>query len=189
MGPIFLLAGAVALVGCAGGENELRIVDHRAGADPVTFAETFEEAYYSLDGVGNIDIVLESTRPAQDGGGAPFAQTVHIRTFWRCQPGRTVAHRTQLNATIHYRLETPAGVQLYAGAGAVMYWPSTWDNTVFGEVTEVHLEPYSTDASEKGLFEHPVLEATFRAVPDARRTRRIANEFERWFANPPELID
>jgi len=174
-----------AVAGCVVPSSTIRLVDYLESGEHQTLGETFPECYYSVDGFGNIDVVLRRIQPARDDPRASIRQVVHIRTVWRSIPGKTTAERTQINGLIRYHIDSPSGRALLEGAGSVFLYPNEKNDRLTGGVDFAILRPTIKQGDTADIFHNVELSARFRATRDPRRTVRIANDLERWFATSP----
>ena len=172
------LVGISSMVGCSARQSVFRITDYRDTHEPITYTETFGEAYYSIDGQGNLDLVLRRNTPGEKDHGEPITQIVHIRSFWRSIPGRTVASSSQINSTISYLIMTGRVGAAFEGAGSVFFKENRSQDTLTGSLEEASLSPTKQRSGGMDLFGHARLTGTFRATHDRRRTVRIINEIE-----------
>lgn len=156
----------------------LEIVDHRAPGVTRRYREHFEESYYSFDERGNVEIVLRRSTAGRTDPSAT-QQTVHIRSLWQSIPGQTVAHRTQINATVVYSITSGHLSQMFEGAGSVFYTLHRRTGELTGALELVTLRPTSRAADGSSLFKQAELAGTFRATHDPRRVVRIVNEMTR----------
>lgn len=183
----WLLAG---LAGCSARKTELQIIDYRPspageGRAPDVYVETFDEAFYRIDDAGNVDIVLRREQPGLDDPARLFVQIVHVRSLWRSIPGRTVAHRTQINATVSYLILSGAVGASFEGAGSVFYDPGDEGDVLTGELERAYLTPQRRLNGGRALFTRAELSGQFRATYDPRRVVRVLNDMDRLFGPPP----
>jgi hypothetical protein len=162
----------------------LEIVDHRAPGMTRRYREHFEESYYSFDQGGNVEIVLRRSTAGQADPSASIQQTVHICSLWQSIPGQTVAHRTQINATVFYSITRGQISQTFEGAGSVFYKLHRRTGELTGALELATLRPTSRTSNESSLFKQAELAGTFRATHDPRRVLRIVNEMTRRAAQP-----
>lgn len=173
---LLVLSGVACVVGCNTVETRFTIVDYQSAGQPQRYAETFEEAFYDLDPRGNIDIVLR--RETAD---ASLSQVIHIRSFWRSIPGRTVAHDSQINGTVNYAICSGQSGTLLEGAGSVFFEQSKDGNQITGSLELALLEPRRRLPSSLPVFEKVELRGQFTATRDPRRVRRMIHELNRRF--------
>ncbi len=174
--------------------STFQVVDLSDAGNVRRYQETFDEAFYDLDGYGNVDIVL---RGRSEGAGNPTAQpmtqVVHIRSVWRSQPGRTVSHATQINAVVGYFVTGPSLGDSLEGAGSVFYDkepPSVfqpWEkkDVLTGTVDKAVLRPKRQLTTAQPLFRHAEISGEFRARHDPRQVRQIVNDLARQFGPLP----
>jgi len=176
------LAGVLA--GCASPGATVRLLDYSDSATPQPYVESFPEAYYALDHQGNVDLVLRRVEESSAGEGE-VVQLVHLRSFWRSLPGRTVADATQINAAVRYEITTAGERFRLEGAGSVFFSESLEGDELVGSVDEAHLKA-AVEAERGELpFSRVKFSARFRAQCDRRRVTRWVNELDRSFPPPP----
>ncbi len=166
-------------VGCAARVSTLEIVDHRTSGSSRHYREQFDEAYYCFDETGAVDIVLRRSAGGQTGQADAIRQVVHVRSLWRSIPGRTVAHSTQINATIVYNIVSGHIGATFEGAGSVFFTCNRRTGELTGVIEWATLRPMTRTADGAGLFERAELTGTFRATRDPRRVVRMVNEITR----------
>ena len=172
------------LAGCASPGATVRLLDYRDSAPPQPYVESFPEAYYALDHQGNVDLILRRVEESSDGEGE-VVQLVHLRSFWRSIPGRTVADTTQINAAVRYEITTAGEVFRLEGAGSVFFSLSQEGAELVGSVEEAFLRAaVQTDCGELP-FSRVKLSARFRAECNRRWVTRWVNELDRSFPAPP----
>ena len=176
------LVGISTMVGCSPRQSVFRITDYRDAHQPITYTEGFAEAYYSIDDQGNLDLVLRRSTPGEKDHDETITQIIHIRSFWRSIPGRTVASSSQINSTISYLIMTGRVGATFEGAGSVFFKENRSQNTLTGSLDEAFLSPTKRRGGGMDLFRHARLTGTFRATNDLRRTVRIINEIEQMLA-------
>ena len=178
-GRVVSIAVAACVVGCSTPVSMLEIVDHRAPGMTRRYREQFEESYYSFDQRGNVEIVLRRSSSGRTNPSDIIRQTVHIRSLWQSIPGQTVAHRTQINATVVYTITSGHISQTFEGAGSVFYTLHRWTGELTGALELATLRPTSRTSAPSSLFKQAELAGTFRATHDPRRVLRIVNEMTR----------
>lgn len=171
------------LIGCATRPTVFEIINYRGPGVVERFHQTFTEAYYDIDGHGNVDVVLRVESPTENGAGGRIVQLIHLRTFWRSVPGVTVADRTQLNGTVTYCVISPSLVSSFEGAGSVFCSKRRGRDELTGEVELARLTPCKVVAGGDPLFVRSELSGTFSAVRDPRRVTVLVNEIERVFGS------
>jgi hypothetical protein len=177
----FCLVFCLVSAGCTRPDTSFEIVNYRDHGQIEHLRETFPEAYYDVDREGNIDIVLRAESKRSADNGSRIVQIVRLRSFWRCMPGRTVANRTQLNATVTYCVISPAIVASYAGAGSLFVSQGKHADELTGEVELARLSPGTMVVGDDPVFERSELSGTFQARRDPRQVTRLVNEIERVF--------
>ncbi|MBU0717887.1 MAG: hypothetical protein KJ749_06520 [Planctomycetes bacterium] len=177
-----LLIALGTLAGCAARMSFVEVVDHREASPPQHYSERFAEAYYSIDAVGNVDLVLRSSEPSEVDPADDITQVVHIRSVWRAIPGKTVAERTQINATVSYGIISgPMGV-MFEGAGSVFYTENRRRDTLDGSLELALLRPTRRIGQAADVFQQAEMSGKFRATHDPRRVVQIVNEMKQRFS-------
>ena len=136
---LLALAGAALIAGCSARTSTFDIIDYREGAGARPFRETFDEAYYDFDASGNVDIVLRRIEPADADPGLEITQVIHIRTVWRSIPGKTIAHRTQINAAVSYAIVHGGMQASFEGAGSVFFTENRAKSAINGTLEQALL--------------------------------------------------
>ena len=167
--------------GCRSGESRFEVVDYRSDGEPCRYHESFEEAYYTTELDGNMTIVLRRQEPTVDDSRESISQIVRIATFWRSQPGRTIADSTQINGTVSYAIIGPGGGTAYEGTGSVFFEENRDRNELEGSLDQALLSPVRTIKEGQPIFEKAQLKGKFQAVRDRRQVVRIMNETNRLF--------
>ncbi len=180
-----LLLLVLAATGCSARTSTFEIVDYRGPGEVRRFHETFDEAYYSLDGQGNVDIVLLRSTPSRSIPPHNVTQVIHIRTVWRSIPGATVAHATQINGRINYHIVSGSRGATFEGAGSVFYKLNRRADMLTGTLDLSVLRPKRRLAAGSALFKRAELTGKFHARHDPRRTIRIINEMACMFGRLP----
>ncbi len=176
-GVVFALASL--LIGCAPRRSQFLITDFRRSNEVTTYRTEFDEAYFDVDPQGNVDLVLRRVTPSEDDPRHPVTQIVHIKTFWRSMPGRTVASKMQLNGTVSYVLFRGTFGASFDGAGSVFFSFEDGEETLVGELERALLKPVRTSRDDLETLGHAKLEGQFRARRDPRKTTRIRHEIDR----------
>jgi hypothetical protein len=171
--------------GCAGPVSKFKIVDYRESGSTKGYHETFAEAYYDIDPQGNMEIVLRRTEPTEADPGREITQVIHIRSVWRSIPGDTVAHETQINATVGYMIMSGRMGAAFEGAGAVFFKENRGKDTLTGTLDLALLRPTRRLAEGGLIFERAELAGKFHAKRDRRRLIRLVNEMDRLFGPLP----
>ena len=179
--PIFLCL----VSGCSTAACRFEIVDHRAGDGDRRYTETFDEAYYDLDGRGNVDIVLRRRQASEAEPADSITQVIHIRSVWRPIPGQTVAGKTQINGCVSYIIVGGRSGATFEGAGSVFFSENEAKGTLTGTLDQASLRPVRRLAGGSSLFERAELSGAFQAHRDKRNTARIINEMNRLFGPLP----
>jgi len=151
--------------------------------DPVNirrYTATFEEAYYEIDGAGNVDLILLSR--SDEPGEPDVSQVMHLRTVWPCIPSETVASETQVNGTITYAVLGGGVNTTYEGAGSIFFYKDTvFEDRITGSVDRAVLTPHRQLAPAEPIFKRLEISGTFTAKRDPRRTIREMNDIARLF--------
>ena len=167
--------------GCAARTSVFNIVDYREAGQARRYQETFHEAYYDVDGEGNVDVVLRRKEPGQSNPALEITQVIHLRTVWRSIPGKTVAERTQINATVSYSIVSGRIGALFEGAGSVFIKENRAGDLLGGALELALLKPKRRLSVGGDIFALAELSGEFRAVKDRRRVVRIVNDMNRLF--------
>jgi len=180
---VAFLAAAIGIGGCAERLSRMEITDYREGGSPARYQEVFRDAYFDIDASGNVDVVL--VRGGDDGGGESdrLTQIVHIRSLWRSIPGRTVADRTQINATVRYYMVSGAFGETFEGAGSVFFRRDRRRDTLSGSLDLARLKPARRLASDGAIFQRADFAGEFHAVRDRRRVVRLVHDVDRRFSS------
>jgi hypothetical protein len=173
----------LAIVGCAAPGSQFQIVNYREGAGAERFEETFPEAWYDVDASGNIDIVLRRETPGAVDRSDTVLQLVHMRTFWRCIPGITVAHRTQINGTVTYGILNGSLGATFEGSGSVFVDLGEKGAPLTGTLELARLRPVRQLVEGTAIFNKVELTGRFEAAFDPGKTVALMNELERTFGN------
>ncbi len=158
-----------------------KIIDHRYPGEAQRYHEDFDECYYGIGEGGNVDIVLSRTTPGENDPRETFRQVIHIKGVWRCIPGDTVSHRTQINATVIYHIISGRVGMTFEGAGSLFYTLDKSEGTLTGALELAHLLPKRQLVSRGELFERAELTGQFQATRNERRVTRTINEMKRLF--------
>ena len=178
---VIVLSAALA-VGCSTRTTTFEITDYRDVGDARRYRETFDEAYYTLDERGNVDIVLRrATAPGDPGAAQAITQVIHIRSVWRSIPGDTVAHRTQINATVIYHILSGRIGATFEGAGSVFYERVRKSDVIRGTLDLATLRPKRRLTAGTTLFRQAEIVGKFEAKENPRRVIQIMNEMNRRF--------
>ena len=157
-----LMAGLTLAAGCSIRSSAIDIIDYRGPGEAKRYHETFDEAYYDVDKEGNVHIVLRRETSGNGQQGRPITQVVHIRSLWRSIPGRTVAHRTQINSTLTYCMTSGYETAMFEGAGSVFFTRSDRTDTLTGRLDLARLRPVHTRTAQRTLFRGAELSGEFQ---------------------------
>ncbi|UCE61243.1 MAG: hypothetical protein JSU63_05735 [Phycisphaerales bacterium] len=182
---VWLWALLVQAVGCAARSSTFDILDYREGGPARRYRETMKEAYFDVDGQGNVDIVLRRSEPGLEDSTTDIAQVIHLRTVWRSIPGNTVAERAQINGTVRYHILQGGIGATFEGAGAIFCTLDQEKNALSGTLDRALLKPTRRLNAGADIFKHAQLTGAFRARRDHRRVARIINDMERLFGPHP----
>lgn len=163
--------------------TKLEISDFRDAQNIRKYQEEFPEAFYDLDGHGNLTLVLRR-QGGEGGDGGNVAQVVRVRSVWRPVPNRSVSHRTQINAVMSYYVVSGRVGDTFEGAGAVFFQVIEGD-VLEGSIDHAVLRAKRQLSAGDPLFPRAELSGKFRAVRDRRQVVRIVNELERQFGPMP----
>jgi hypothetical protein len=179
-----IVALALALSGCASARNQFVIVDHREGGRGQRYREAFDEAYYDLDGYGNLELVLrrETGPTGKDPG---FEQLIHIRSIWKSIPGETVDAEDQVNAAVAYYLLAGRTGESLEGAGAVFFHENKDRTVLYGSLDLSVLVARSQLGVRTPVFQQVEIRGRFQAVRDPRRVVRLVNQTRARFESSP----
>jgi len=175
---------ASALTGCARPTTELRIRSYLTES-PSDLFERFDEAFYSHDARGSLDLVLRSVRPSKQDPSQIIRQTLHVNAFWTPQPGRTFVEATQCNATVRYVLGTGPVSISYEGAGFVTFTLDWTKKDMVGKIESGQLAPLRKVGEAKDLLGQAQITGQFRARRDKNRVIAILGELRRELGPPP----
>lgn len=167
--------------GCHAPRSAFEIVNHRASGEVEHFHEVFDEAYYNRDAHGNVNVVLRRSTPGEADPNQTITQVLHLRSFWRPIPGRTVTDRTQLNGLVRYHVITGQVGATFEGAGSMFFKHNPRKKILRGSVELAKLRPTRQLAAGHPIFQRAELSGTFTARYDPRRVIGIINEMNRIF--------
>lgn len=174
------------LGGCAAPGGSFTIADQGLG-NKRFFRDTFTEAFYDVDGLGNVDIVLRREQPSLTNHGQWLTQVIHLQTLWRSIPGTTIAERTQVNGTVTYAILVGTSGTTFDGAGSLFVQGVSRD-ILEGSLEDSLLKPRRCLTDEDPLFDHPALSGEFRATRNRREVVRMVNDLDRRFGPLPPPI-
>lgn len=162
--------------GCARVRNEFEIIDYAARGRRQVTRLSFDGAVYSIDDMGQLNLVMQS-HPSEESD--PREHTVHVRTVWRCLPGKTTAHPRQINGTISYCEWIGSQGVCYEGAGSIFFSEPRGNEELSGRIELVRLRPTRKSAAAETPFAAAELSGTFRATRDRRTAVRLVNDLKR----------
>jgi hypothetical protein len=170
---------------CSVPSATVTLVDHRTDGQTRRYAERFDEAFFDIDGSGNVDIVLRRSRPARSDIKRNIEQVVHIHSVWRSIPGATVAQETQINGTVSYVIRDGRNGATYEGGGSVFFETDVKRLSLTGQVDQALLHLVRKLGEPEPLFSCVDLSGMFRAARDPRQVARLLNEINRTFGPLP----
>lgn len=185
MALIAALALVATAVGCAPTVSTFDIVNFRDDAGQERFHETFDEAWYDVDGAGNVDLVLRRSQPREGGRDDSVVQLVYVRSFWRSIPGRTVAERTQLNGVVTYGVISGGLGATFEGAGSVFFVHDPKKGELTGSLDLARLKPARELTPGSAVFQRVELSGTFVARHNPSRTVALRHQLEQTFRPAP----
>lgn len=159
--------------------TRLEIADLSDAQNIRRYQEDFVEAFYDLDGHGNLNLVLRR-KGGENSEGGNLTQVVRVRTVWRPVANRSVSKPTQINAVVSYYAVGGRVGDTFEGAGAVFFHASEKD-VLEGSVDRAVLRAKRQLSSAQALFPRAELSGKFRAIRDRRQVVRIVNELEQQF--------
>ncbi len=180
---VLLFALLLQAAGCAARSSTFEILDYREEGPVRQYRETMEEAYFDIDGEGNVDIVLRRSEPGLEDSTTEITQVIHLRTVWRSIPGNTVAERTQINGTVRYHIVHGGIGATFEGAGSIFFKMDRSEANLSGTLDQALLKPTRRLNAGADIFKHAELTGGFRAQRDHRRVARIINDMERLFGS------
>jgi len=178
MGFVWMLAGLAG--GCAGHPAVIQVVDYHAPSDVKRYQETFDEAYYDVDDQGDVHIVLRRQAGAW-GSGEDFTQVVRIKSVWRHVPGRSVSHRSAVNAQVSYFLVGARTGESFEGAGSVHLKVNKKGTKLTATLDQALVRPARKIGSDESVFTKAELSGKIEARRDRRQVVRLSNDMERTF--------
>lgn len=175
--------------GCTTPLTTIRVTDFPAGGEPRRFHESFPEAFYDLDGLGNLQLVLRRSTKVQDEHGGSITQVVHLRSFWRPVPGKDPADDSQINSVVTYAVFDGNSGTAFEGGGAIYFVAAKDEDHLTGSVDRIRLRPVRRFGSGEILFEQAEIAGSFFARRDPLRVAQIANELERMLGPLPRYVE
>ena len=175
----------VTVSGCSARWSRFQVVDYRDTGAPERYQETFKEAYYSIGGDGNVELVLRRSQPSESDPDVDITQLIYIRTVWKSIPGKTVADSTQINGVICYVIAGGGVGATFEGAGSVFFKENRRGDRLSGTLEQALLRPTRRLAGSHSLFNRAQLQGKFHAKRDRRRVVRLVHEMNRLFGPPP----
>ena len=174
-----------ATVGCSVRPTTFAIVDYSQSGRAKRYVETFDEAYYDVTAQGDVDIVVHRSASGTTNSDQPVTQIIHIKSFWRPIPGMTVAHSTQINATVTYSIVSGSFGTVLEGAGALFFKEDRRKRRLTGTLESATLRPARRAAAGEPLFKRAELTGTFNARRDPRRVAHLIQETKAPLGVPP----
>ncbi len=206
----YLIVCFCLLVGCRPIETRFNVVAYKQPEQRERFSERFETGAFIINAKKNYEFAFELaptlvevpvTPPNEPAPQNPsedrvakieqpladevwMSQIIHIEVFWRPEPGRTYAEKTQTNATILYTLLTGNDAISYEGTGFVYFRPS-WDKrTITGHIESATLFPARQVGAPSDLFGPCHLTGAFRAVQNDVALVRAEQKIRRILGPP-----
>ena len=161
--------------------STMYVSDYREAGEAKRYRETFDEGYYDIDELGNVNIVLRRIVEGKEGPGHEIIQVVHLRTVWRSIPGRTIAHDTQINGMVSYYIITGQAGAAFEGAGSIFVKKDRHKPIIIGTLDGASLKPTRRLLASHNLFKQARISATFHANKDRRRVIGIINQLNSRF--------
>ncbi len=174
------------LAGCAEQTTRFHIVDYRDAQQVERYSQSFDQCYYRHDPAGNLDVVIR--RSAKSDDGQPVTQLIHMRTFWRVQPGRTYAESSMINATVSYLISSWSVGAAFEGSGFLSFKTNRRRDRIDGRLELSFLTPQRRLGQADKLFERAELSGEFSAELDEAKVVSILNEMTRLFGPLPDYI-
>lgn len=165
------------LSGCVSDYGQIEIVERPNAIETRRYKETFDEAYYDIDRMGNLRLALRKHRSASLEG-QELTQTIVVESVWRSIPGVSVMHPTQINGTVRYELAGRAISQHLIGAGSVFMFENDARNRLDGSFSNVTLVS-PTPAEGDGFLQRVELSGKFSARRDPHQALRLVNDVKR----------
>ncbi len=167
--------------------NRVLVVDYRSQSAPLHSYEDFDEAYYGSGPDGMVEVVLRKQSQSAARPTESIVQIVHVRTFWKAQPGRTYADDTMINAHVSYVIFDGGSGVAYDGGGFFRYTEDSTDGVLTGTLTGGDLQPLRINGTGLRVFDRASISGRFKAYRDRRRATRIANHVNRALGPPPRF--
>lgn len=180
------LCASLLLTGCAKRTTAFQITDYRSDGSVDYYQETFDEAFFDVDGSGNLDVVFRRSQPATPERDIDLTQIIRLRTFWRPIPGRTAAETTQINGIVSYAIITGNIGTTFEGAGSIFF--EIDEDSLTGSLDLAILEPTRHLKAGSRFFNKAELSGKFTARRSPRHVIRIVNDLNRQFGPTPRLI-
>lgn len=174
---------ALLLGGCGPRLTQFDIIDFRESGTAERYFQDFDTCYYCYDAQGNLDVVAH--RESRSAEGISTTQVVHLHTFWVSHPGRTLADRTMLNATVSYLIVSgPTGAS-FEGSGFLSFRENRAKDRISGELELSFLRPQRRLGSAERLFERAQLSGRILAERNKPKVVSMINEMKRLFGPMP----
>jgi len=169
----------VLLAGCSSRTTKLQIRSFDADGQTTDLFERFEEACFSHDARGSLDLVFRSVKPSAVDPSQVIRQIVHINAFWQPIPGRTFVEPTQCNATICYMIGTGPVSISYEGGGFITFKMDWLKRYLTGQIESGELAPLRRVGRPKDLLGQAQISGEFRAKRDKSRVLAILSGLRR----------
>jgi hypothetical protein len=164
-------------LGCASDFGHVQIVERPNAVETRRYQENFPEAYYDVDRLGNLRMVLRKHRsPSLEGD--ELTQTIVVESVWNSIPGVTVMHRTQINGTVLYALAGRRISQALTGAGSVHFSENDAKDRLTGTISNVTLVAQGP-SEDDDFLQRVELSGDFSARRDPHQTLRLAHDVKR----------
>ncbi len=175
---------AILISGCGPEVTRFDIIDYQAGESPREYFQGFDTCYYARDAHGNYDIVAKHSMV--DEAGAPTTQILYIRTFWTSRPGRTLAERTMINATVCYAIISGRDGATFEGGGFASFKENRRRDKIVGKLELSSMSPQRRLGEAGQLFSRAEISGTFVSTQDKMRVIDTLNELHRLFGPLPQ---
>lgn len=177
-------AGAVGFVvlalgsGCAARESVLEITSLRDPYFPERFRVAFDQCAYRIDRGGDYQILARAARAADDAGGGPIVQLLHVHVFWKPWPGKTPDHASGVDATLCYVVASDEGASVFTGTGFV-YPRRDWQKSLIAEIEGGRLQLAARIGNPPQVLGDARVVGRLQPVDDVGQTVALQRELER----------